>query len=138
MSDSALPVAGSKARAKQPAKLAAVKESMGENAPLKVARPVQMTSVAAANNNPAGEQSIIAPVRTMAAAAGVAPVETSLSAVGVTPHAGDPVFEPARTSSQEPLQEEISRRAYFYWAERGFQHGFAEEDWARAEAELAR
>ena len=145
VSDTALPVTGSKARAKGPAKSAALRESVGENASLKVARTVQMTSVAAASNNPAGEQSILAPVKAMAAAAGVAPLETSPSAVGVTPHSIEPLSEPVAVThslsdglSQPPSQEEISRRAYFYWAERGFQHGFADEDWARAEAELTR
>lgn len=33
-------------------------------------------------------------------------------------------------------REAIAQRAYHYWAERGFAHGYAEEDWARAEADL--
>lgn len=32
--------------------------------------------------------------------------------------------------------EAIAQRAYQYWVERGYAHGFAEEDWRRAESEL--
>jgi hypothetical protein len=35
-----------------------------------------------------------------------------------------------------PSPEEIARLAHKYWAERGFQHGAAEQDWLRAEREL--
>ncbi len=37
-----------------------------------------------------------------------------------------------------PDHEEISRRAYELWAERGFSHGDPNHDWARAEQELRR
>lgn len=33
-------------------------------------------------------------------------------------------------------EEEIRRRAYQYYEERGRQDGFAEDDWLRAEAEV--
>jgi hypothetical protein len=36
----------------------------------------------------------------------------------------------------ESLHEAIARLAYSYWEQRGYQHGFAEEDWFRAEAEI--
>lgn len=36
----------------------------------------------------------------------------------------------------EALHEAIARLAYSYWEQRGYQHGFDEEDWLRAEAEL--
>jgi hypothetical protein len=36
----------------------------------------------------------------------------------------------------KPSREEIERLAKSYWAERGYQDGFAEQDWARAEKEL--
>jgi hypothetical protein len=35
-----------------------------------------------------------------------------------------------------PSPEEIARLAHKYWAERGFQHGAADQDWLRAEREL--
>jgi hypothetical protein len=33
-------------------------------------------------------------------------------------------------------QEEIAKLAYCYWADRGYQGGSSEEDWARAEKTL--
>ena len=33
-------------------------------------------------------------------------------------------------------QEEIAKRAYLYWVERGYQHGDPLQDWVRAESEL--
>jgi Protein of unknown function (DUF2934) len=35
-----------------------------------------------------------------------------------------------------PSYEEIARLAERYWAERGWQDGYAEQDWLRAEQEL--
>lgn len=35
-----------------------------------------------------------------------------------------------------PSHEEIKRLAEEYWAGRGFQDGYAEQDWLRAEQEL--
>jgi hypothetical protein len=35
-----------------------------------------------------------------------------------------------------PSYEEIARLAQRYWAERGWQDGYAEQDWLRAEREL--
>jgi hypothetical protein len=35
-----------------------------------------------------------------------------------------------------PSREEIERLAQSYWAARGFQDGYAEQDWLRAEQEL--
>jgi hypothetical protein len=35
-----------------------------------------------------------------------------------------------------PSPEEIARLAHRYWAERGFAHGAAVQDWLRAEQEL--
>lgn len=43
----------------------------------------------------------------------------------------------ANGSRKSVTREAIAERAYFYWAERGFTHGSAEEDWNRAEADLA-
>jgi hypothetical protein len=36
----------------------------------------------------------------------------------------------------KPSREEIARLAKSYWAERGYQDGFEEQDWLRAEKEL--
>jgi vancomycin resistance protein YoaR len=35
-----------------------------------------------------------------------------------------------------PSREEIERLARQYWAQRGYQDGYAEQDWLRAEREL--
>lgn len=35
-----------------------------------------------------------------------------------------------------PSREEIERLARSYWAQRGFQDGYAEQDWLQAEQEL--
>jgi Protein of unknown function (DUF2934) len=35
-----------------------------------------------------------------------------------------------------PSREEIEQLAQKYWAQRGFQDGYAEQDWFRAEQEL--
>ena len=38
--------------------------------------------------------------------------------------------------SYETLQPEIAKLAYFFWMERGQDHGDAVEDWLRAEREV--
>lgn len=35
-----------------------------------------------------------------------------------------------------PSRDEIERLAQRYWAQRGYQDGYAEQDWLRAEQEL--
>jgi hypothetical protein len=35
-----------------------------------------------------------------------------------------------------PSREEVEKLARDYWAQRGFQDGYAEQDWFRAEQEL--
>ncbi len=35
-----------------------------------------------------------------------------------------------------PSREEVERLARNYWAQRGYQDGYAEQDWFRAEQEL--
>ena len=35
-----------------------------------------------------------------------------------------------------PSREEIEKLAQKYWAQRGYQDGYAEQDWIRAEQEL--
>lgn len=73
--------------------------------------------------------------KTLAAAAGSSLVidtpPISENAVSVA-HSAAPVNGVAHTASPEAIAE----LAYSYWAERGYAHGFAEEDWARAEAAL--
>jgi hypothetical protein len=39
-------------------------------------------------------------------------------------------------ASRTPSYEEISQLAERYWAERGWQDGYAEQDWLRAEQKL--
>jgi hypothetical protein len=41
-----------------------------------------------------------------------------------------------KAATPAAAREEIEYRAYCYWAERGFQHGSALQDWLRAEYEL--
>ncbi len=43
---------------------------------------------------------------------------------------------PAVEQAAMPSREEIEQLAKKYWAQRGFQDGFAEQDWLRAEEEL--
>lgn len=42
----------------------------------------------------------------------------------------------ATVKSAEPSQEDIACLAHSYWVERNYAHGFAEEDWLRAEKAL--
>jgi hypothetical protein len=42
----------------------------------------------------------------------------------------------ATATAVMPSREEIERLAREYWAKRGFQDGYAEQDWLRAEQEL--
>jgi hypothetical protein len=44
---------------------------------------------------------------------------------------------PTNDHQTAPSREAVAELAYQYWAERGYAHGFADEDWARAEAELS-
>jgi len=37
-----------------------------------------------------------------------------------------------------PEREQIAVLAYSYWEQRGYEHGYAEQDWLRAEQELSR
>ncbi|MGO9340615.1 MAG: DUF2934 domain-containing protein [Terracidiphilus sp.] len=43
---------------------------------------------------------------------------------------------PATPVATMPSREEIERLARNYWAQRGYQDGYAEQDWFRAEQEL--
>ncbi len=42
----------------------------------------------------------------------------------------------AAPSSSMPPREEIEKLARAYWEQRGYQDGFAEQDWLRAERDL--
>jgi len=56
----------------------------------------------------------------------------------------DIVVEPVESSAAvapvftENRQEEIAKLAYEFWEKRGYQHGYASEDWLSAEAEYLR
>jgi len=43
---------------------------------------------------------------------------------------------PAAPLTMMPSHEEIQKLAQKYWAQRGFQDGYAEQDWLQAEQEL--
>ena len=53
---------------------------------------------------------------------------------GIDPLAKD--LENARVAEHPGMEEEIRRRAYELYEERGRQEGFHEEDWVRAETEI--
>ncbi|MEO8593799.1 MAG: DUF2934 domain-containing protein [Candidatus Solibacter sp.] len=59
-------------------------------------------------------------------------VRTPNGRVRREPYSG-PVTLPA-----PPTRQEIARLAYSYWEGRGRLHGFHEQDWYKAERELAR
>jgi len=40
------------------------------------------------------------------------------------------------TALPAPTREQIAQLAHRFWAERGWRHGSAEQDWLRAEQEL--
>ena len=44
--------------------------------------------------------------------------------------------EPAAVDENGELRARIERLAYAYWEQRGCEHGHAEDDWYRAEAEI--
>lgn len=46
------------------------------------------------------------------------------------------VTEITKITKPAPSREEIERLAQKFWAERGCQDGYAEQDWLRAEQEL--
>lgn len=41
-------------------------------------------------------------------------------------------------SRSVPEREQIAVLAYSYWEQRGYEHGYAEQDWLRAEQELSK
>jgi hypothetical protein len=52
--------------------------------------------------------------------------------VGPEASGGSPV-----TAVERPSKEEVEKLAYSFWEARGFEHGFADQDWLRAENELS-
>jgi hypothetical protein len=50
--------------------------------------------------------------------------------------AGTGKTKTASAAKAAPTYDEIAKRSYEIYLERGGEHGHAEEDWARAEAEL--
>jgi len=83
------------------------------------------------------------PVPSVAAPVVVSPVVAEPVSIAVPP-AIETVSEPApaveapvaAVSVKTVSQEEIARLAYCYWADRGYQGGSPQEDWARAEQVL--
>jgi hypothetical protein len=71
-------------------------------------------------------------VKTMAAAASARPASPVQSTQPVATISEFPTSA-ARTVSRD----EIALLAYSYWVERGYEPGSPEEDWLRAEQELA-
>ncbi len=54
----------------------------------------------------------------------------------VLEHAPHSSVQPSTTTAHPSIEEEIRRRAYELYEERGRRHGFEQEDWARAEEEV--
>ncbi|WP_213804239.1 DUF2934 domain-containing protein [Granulicella sp. dw_53] len=67
-----------------------------------------------------------APAKTKTPAEAKAPVAVKAKAVKKT----------AEAKAAPPSHDEIARLAQKYWEERGWQDGYAEQDWLRAEQEL--
>lgn len=55
----------------------------------------------------------------------------------VTPIRGPSNVDARASSTPVPIEELVRRRAYEFYEERGRQDGHAQEDWLRAEAEVA-
>jgi len=61
---------------------------------------------------------------------------TKATATPTKPSTRKKTVAAAAKPAATPSREEIARLAEKYWAERGFQDGYAEQDWLRAEQEL--
>lgn len=74
------------------------------------------------------------------AAKTVAPAKSSVETTPQTPvkkeTAPKATTVAAKVKATTPTREEIARLAQQYWVERGWQEGYAEQDWLRAEQEL--
>ena len=90
---------------------------------------------------PASEGSLIANTlpevpeapKAMTAAAGAG---STISEAAVIDPVGV-VAVPENGAGPQHSREDVAKLAYSYWIARGYSHGYAEEDWLRAEAELA-
>lgn len=97
----------------------------------------------ASSGEPTGEKKVKAAAAKSSPAkksvAKAAPQETvepqSAQQESVQPEALQQAPKPAATH-REPSQAEIAERAHAYFVERGYQHGFHEIDWFRAENDL--
>jgi len=120
--------AGSKTSAKAPGARAAKHSKAVVEEPAvvpSVAAPLAVTSVASSSAAaPAFALAPAAPEPIVVTAPVVGEISTSVAAVNA-------VSKPATVS-----QEDIAKLAYCYWADRGYQGGNPEEDWARAEKTL--
>ena len=112
------------------------KETSPETSSIKNGRK----SPVGAANIPASENSFVAQTRgesidapkVMAAAAGF----ESLSFETVVIDPVGVVAPPENGSPGQHSHKNVAELAYSYWIARGYSHGYAEEDWLRAEAEL--
>jgi hypothetical protein len=71
----------------------------------------------------------------MTAAAGAGFESASFDAAVIDPLGV--VVAPANRARTQYSYEDVAKLAYSYWIARGYAHGNADEDWLRAEAELA-
>ena len=62
-------------------------------------------------------------------------VEETVIEVVAVPSVQQLAVQPASVKPSEDRREAIAKIAYAYWEARGRQHGSADEDWTRAEAE---
>ena len=116
------------------------KESSGEAPSAKNHRKSAVGAAAI----PASESSLVAKTlpedvgtsntpKAMAAAAGFE--SASFDAAVIDPVGV--VTAPENSTGPQHSREDVAKLAYSYWIARGYSHGAAEEDWLRAEAELA-
>ena len=83
-----------------------------------------------------------ASAKAKSAAKAAGETEVSVKAASAV-RAKKPAKAPAKVETVEvapvaPTHSEIAQLAQRFWAERGWQDGFAEQDWLRAERELMR
>ena len=152
-------VTGTKAKASQFSSVAST-GNVGEAAPLKTRKKssavvnvasalqkdvvtttdsISPKTMAAAVGSSAFDANSLSATATATAIAATSVPATLLESVpaetGTTVSAGHSAA-PSNGTVHGASPEAIAQLAYFYWAERGYAHGNADEDWARAEAEL--
>ncbi len=116
------------------------KKEVSSEAPIAKSR---RKSAIGASDIPTSESSLVANAlreievtdapKTMSAAAGaefVPSESTMIDPVGV-------IAAPENGTGPQHSREDVAKLAYSYWIVRGYSHGMADEDWLRAEAELA-